>query len=777
LLTSDSASLRDRIRKVKCDEAKPFCMRCTKTGRRCDGYLDAKTMAQRRRRSAGPISSSVGDPQATLTLFYDWASSDERRAFHFFQHITAPCLSGDLDGAFWRVLVLQICQSEPAVRHAVLAVSSLHEGMVQATMTPYMNAEDRNSFALYQYNRAIACLLDQMRTVDARPLVPLLTCVLFVCIELMQSKNSESLLHLAQGRQILSQLGRKNPTRNPEIDLIKQHLVPMYTRLSLTSLMFGGEPVEIPTALKTLTEVPMMFETIDEVRYALYDFMDECLRFAKKTRMAKLSEISSDQMRAFEKEQDYLVRKLAKFNVAFSLYRSTKPRNGLVGSISLIQIHMHTTFIWVSTALSQHETVFDDYVDTFSAIIPLATNFINSLSTPPARPEQHAGGPAGPAPTAADTRRFAAVFTFEMYIIAPLYFVAAKCRHPMIRRAALDLLRRNPARRENLWRADVMAAIAERTMRLEEKHLRANSQPHSRQPSPPELPGLFPSSSVLGQDPWGANLSDAPFSDDFDSLGLGTSAGAGSRRPFDSFDAAQPPVTSSCCSSSSAAGSAEVGSIGDMAGHMPIDPTLFFDAAEGSTAHSFSVTPSIASIASSLDDLAAPTTSTPYVGAAAETSPDLWSGTTSHQPPGIALEPATPLDASPFIMPMPTHPHPHSQTHSRSHSRQPSPSVASEGSPQLHPMGMDNNTMGGGHMPSAYHQQQYPSGGLSVGQLSPATGSRSPDAPYDVPERFRVHDSIIGPDKEDGTSWVLLFRKLGGLDAEWDVLKEYVAVA
>jgi hypothetical protein len=214
-----------------------------------------------------------------------------------------------------------------------------------------------------------------------------------------------------------------------------------------------------------------------------------------------------------------------------------------------------------------------------------------------------------------------------------------------------------------------------------------------------------------------------------------------------------------------------------MAGHMPIDPTLFFDAAEGSTAHSFSVTPSIASIASSLDDLAAPTTSTPYVGAAAETSPDLWSGTTSHQPPGIALEPATPLDASPFIMPMPTHPHPHSQTHSRSHSRQPSPSVASEGSPQLHPMGMDNNTMGGGHMPSAYHQQQYPSGGLSVGQLSPATGSRSPDAPYDVPERFRVHDSIIGPDKEDGTSWVLLFRKLGGLDAEWDVLKEYVAVA
>src|SRR5690606_2965325 len=130
---------------------------------------DAKTMAQRRRRSGGQGTSSAGEPRAPLALFHDWASSDERRAFHFFQHITAPCLSGNLDGSFWRVLVLQICQSEPAVRHAVLAVSSFHEGMVQAAMSPYRNAEDRNSFALYQYNRAISCLLDQMRTVNARP--------------------------------------------------------------------------------------------------------------------------------------------------------------------------------------------------------------------------------------------------------------------------------------------------------------------------------------------------------------------------------------------------------------------------------------------------------------------------------------------------------------------------------------------------------------------------------------------------------------------------------
>lgn len=833
LLTSDFAGVRDRIRKVKCDEAKPFCMRCTRTGRRCDGYLDAKTMAQRRRRSAGPAHRGTGEPQTPLAVLYEWASSDERRAFHFFQHVTAPCLSGDLDGAFWRVLVLQICQSEPAVRHAVLAVSSLHEGMVQGTMMmPYVDGDGRASFALYQYNRAIACLLDQMRTVDARPLVPLLTCVLFVCIELMQSKDRDSLLHLAQGRQILSQLGRRPPAGNPEMDLIKQYLVPMYTRLSLTSLMIGGDPVAIPAPLKTLIEVPMVFETIDEIRYVLYDLMDECLRFAKKSHAAKIGEVSSEDMRVFENEQDYLLRKLAKFKVAFSLYQSAKAREAPPGAIALIQIHVHTTFIWISTALSQHETVFDDYVDTFSAIIPLATEFIDTLAPAPASRDQPGPGrPTGTAPSTADTRRLSAMFTFEMHIIAPLYFVAAKCRHPVIRRAALKLLRRNPARRENLWRANIMAAIGEKTMRLEEKHLRpppTEGQSQSRSASPPELTAPFPYPFGPG-DGWGSSLPDVPFPDSFLGPDLGQlGVGVNSGQPMGSFDVSRnPPVTNSR-SSSATTDSMDVSRMDNLGGtlsnHMPIDPNLFFDATEvSSAAHSFSVAPSIVSSLEDLGGITAPSTG-PYPGgitAVAATTTEqhpsqMWSGErSSHQTPGIAFEPPTPIDESMFGMPPPLpSPQPYSQPRSRPQSRQASrssPSLRSDmDSPTLHAvmelretgtevdMGMDTLSHLRHHHQHQQQQQQENAGGTRLGmrsmglgnlnlglglgwdilgQMSPtAAVPRSGDAPFDVPERFRVHESIIGPDKEDGTSWVMMFRKLGGLDAEWDVSTEFVAV-
>lgn len=695
-----------RIRKVKCDEAKPFCIRCTKTGRRCDGYLDAKSMAQRRRRSGVVHNNTISETQTPVTLFYEWASSDEKRSFHFFQHVTAPCLSADFDGAFWRVLVLQICQTEPAVKHAVLAVSSLHESMVRGTFAPYVDTGDRQSFALWQYNKAITCLLDQMREADAKPLVPLLTCVLFVCIEFMQGKDRESLIHLDQGRQILSQLGRKVTMRNPEVDVIKQHLVPMYTRLSLTLQMFGGDSVPIPPQLKLITDVPMMFESIDDVRYALYDFMEECLRFTKKFKFRNEEE---DNMREFEEEQEYLLRKLSRFNVAFSLFQSTHGKYSAPGCMALIEIHLKTAFIWVSTALSVgQETVFDDHVTTFSAIIPLATAFMDAISSPPRETPNSRPGPSATSAIAAasDTRRFSAMFTFETHIIAPLYFVATKCRHPIIRRSALELLRRTPGRRENLWRADTMATLAEHTIKLEEKHLRPTSYENTFSPSasPPEMMAPFPYPYDAG-DMWSNTMHDNP--------------------PFSCEEVA---AAATVASSGSADVSADLGHL-DLS-QIPVDPSLLLDTREGGESvrrpHS-----GPSSVASSLDDMAQPTiyvsnstsgpTSMPM--AAPPSAAMVWASYSQHAPPGIILEPPTPLV---------------------------------EGQDHLWPI-KSRRTSGG----------SVTSGGSysSLGQ-----GVRSADAPFDVPERFRVHNVIIPDD-----SRVMMFRKLGGLDGRWHIQTEFVS--
>ncbi|KAK3333966.1 hypothetical protein B0T19DRAFT_142446 [Cercophora scortea] len=708
-----------KIRKVKCDETKPYCVRCTKTGRRCDGYLDARTMAQRRRRSGATMpGDSPGDPRTPL--FYEWASAEEKRSFQFFQHVTAPCLSGDYDGAFWSGIVLQICQSEPAVKHAVLAVSALHEGMTRGTVAPYADISDRQSFALWQYNKSIAFLLDQMREADAKPLVPLLTCILFVCIEFMQSKDRESLIHLDQGRYILSQLGRKASSRNPEIDIIKDHLVPVYTRLSLTSLMFGGDPVAIPVSLKTSVDIPAMFTTIDQVRYALYDFMDETLRFAKRTHQAKFSDVSSEEMLAFEDEQDYLLRKLSKFNVAFSLYQSRAGKDSPPGSVALVQIHIYTTLIWVSTALASRETAFDDHVASFSAIVPLAASFMDSIAAPSLRDNPAAKAPTS-SPSPADTQRFSNMFTFEMHIIAPLYFVAVKCRHPLIRRSALNLLQRNPSRRENLWRANIMAAIAEDIIKLEERHLDPDTR--SRSASPPEMTAPF--TAGFTPDLWATSQ---------DMLPLGSFSHPNYyAEPTSGVDTEDIDLS-----------------------HVPIDPSLLMDTADvdssvHSSSHSFNDARSTAS-STTFDDVVKSTIyvgggtqgGTPSIGTNTPSStPTPWRAPSHFATPGIILEPPTPMDEDPAVLS-----HTSSFHARRTSGASPSASASASGS-------------------ASGSRSSYSSIDLTEQRVN---------APFDVPEHFRVHEAIIGPDKEDG-SWVMMFRKLHGLDREWDVQTNYVAVA
>ncbi|KAJ4419459.1 hypothetical protein N0V85_001031 [Neurospora sp. IMI 360204] len=742
-------------------------------------------ISRRPRRSGGVSQTGANNPRGSPSVFYEWASSSEKRSFHFFQDVTAPCLSGDFDGAFWRVLVLQICESEPAVKHAVLAVSSLHEAMVRGAVAPYVDITDKQSFALFQYNKAISCLLDRMPDVDSRPLVPLLTCILFVFVEFMQFKDVESLIHLQQGHQILSQLERKPSLRgNPEFEIIRNHIVPMYTRISLTLLMIGGDPTAIPVPLKTLIDVPMTFETIDQVRYALHDFMEECLRFTKKSKPAKYQQVSPEELRALEEEQDLLMRKLSRFNVAFSLFLSRNQKLLPPGCVDLIEIHTKTIHIWISTALSTNETAFDDHISFFSAIIPRAAAFMETLSSPTTRENQttKAGTmtATGTAASLTDARRFSAMFTFETHVIAPLFFVAIKCRHPEVRRAALDLLRRNPARRENVWRADIMASIADYTIKLEERHLHSPDSDYapSHQASPPDATGSPFSYPLAPGEMWSSELQDTPFG-------------------YNDADGTATTVSSS----GSGYGSVGEGTVDlaqldlSMSQHdLPVDPSLLL-AEDQHSVHSLSGCSY--SAASSYDmDAAAESSGTIYMdvdvndtpvtvpmtlsaavaAATAATSTSAtspaWTTTTTtgtYPTPRIFLEPATPL-------------------------------VQNQQQTIQHQQQLDWNTVTAANAPSyttthphSPHSRKQSSGISFSPSHSPPTPAqaqrmRSPDAPYDVPEHFRVHTAALMSDcddgKEEGTgsrrrssSKVVLLRKLRGLGCEWDVQTEYLAVS
>ena len=127
----------------------------------------------------------------------------------FFRYQTAPVLSGHFDHSFWSHWVLRVADSEPAVRHAVVAIASLHEKSV----TMRVPSTHADSFSLFQYNKAIRQLTDRAMERQSNHVV-LLTCVLFICLEFLGGNPDLALGHLQNGMKIASAGMTGNNTSN-----------------------------------------------------------------------------------------------------------------------------------------------------------------------------------------------------------------------------------------------------------------------------------------------------------------------------------------------------------------------------------------------------------------------------------------------------------------------------------------------------------------------------------------------------------------------------------
>ncbi|KAG3177082.1 hypothetical protein PC129_g25528, partial [Phytophthora cactorum] len=114
-------------------------------------------------------------------------------------------------------------------------------------------------------------------------------------------------------------------------------------------------------------------------------------------------------------------------------------------------IYYQAGTVWVSTALQPDEVKYDAHLPAFAAIVSLASSIIGAV---PSNVKMEA-------------------FSFETELVAPVYWTATKCRHPLLRRAALQLLTRDQMRdrRENLWHARETTVIAARVIEKEEAEL------------------------------------------------------------------------------------------------------------------------------------------------------------------------------------------------------------------------------------------------------------------------------------------------------------------
>ncbi|KFY38840.1 hypothetical protein V494_04180 [Pseudogymnoascus sp. VKM F-4513 (FW-928)] len=302
-----------RSRRIKCDEQRPACLKCRSTGRVCDGYRAQAVDLQPR-----TVMSRVG-----FTSPYSMASlnlaavlpqdSQEQHNFSFFKQYTATEFAGYFDNDLWTRLILQMSRTQPAVRHAIVALGALHENLHAHNNA---QAPATTIYSLRHYNKAVLHLQRQLSSSQQSIGVTLICCILFICFETLQRDYVTALTQLKKGLNILcnwkyfhAETGATS--LSPEDRFIKENLLPLYLHLDVqATTVLECRGLGFPSNIRKFTgdsKLPLRFNSTHEGRYwldvLLYLMYDTVVKPAKPEtqidRLAQLDDMAHNWATAF----------------------------------------------------------------------------------------------------------------------------------------------------------------------------------------------------------------------------------------------------------------------------------------------------------------------------------------------------------------------------------------------------------------------------------------------------------------------------------------------
>ena len=404
----------------------------------------------------------------------------EQRCLLFFRTRTAAIFAGYCDSGFWDRVVLQVSSTEPAVRHAVVALGSLHEYLdSQTSVIKYDLQHQSLQFSLQQYTKAIASLHQSLSARTRLPIeVVLICCALFISIESLQGNYTTIARHLLSGSSILSDWLSTNDQKTSS--LVRNELLPIFIRLNIqvkTLVEYPFPPLNLDDAKSN--SLPKCFSNLQDARASLYTQMNRILDFIQtdETFLYKtpdlpdhiLSEVfasaeeqnrdetfrfsprrSTAEIGAAHEEKSRMLGILEGWKAvfdAFILQSSSQMGRRELGGVILLQIHYISAWIAISTCHSRLQSVFDAYKPQFEKIVSLAKSLVAAGDT-----EGSYFGKTN--------------FWVDMGVIGPVYLAATRCRDPYVRREAVEILRL--PRREGAWDSEATAKVADRIIALEE---------------------------------------------------------------------------------------------------------------------------------------------------------------------------------------------------------------------------------------------------------------------------------------------------------------------
>jgi hypothetical protein len=460
-----------KIRRVRCGEERPACRRCLTTGRVCDGYGiwgGGGNEYGQRRRSRQPESSQLHTENtkhllvSTQTLHASpigTLDADERYHFEWFWRRTARKMPGAFYSANENALFFQACASDSAVTHAVLAICSAHGVSHNANnlgSSAVLRSEE--DFALRQYNKAIGHLQRHLHSDDAVSVrIALFSCLAFIFVELFRSHYQTAARHFEHGLEILeyaqSIVGPNGFAGRP----IDGWALGVFKRLYVQSTMFGQRPRRARPFghnLAPLSKVTIFLNAHEARDYLENILMVICELIETQSGHSEVNPAEAgghnDLIESIKTELDFWL--LAYDNTLAMLeYQMDKVE---AFACRVLRMYYTVAVIMADTAGETRESKYDRHTASFLSLIQQMLSMRTIALNNKIR-EKYFGSSEGLSHSIGDIGP-----------VAPLYFLAVKCRVRRLRIHAVRMLEEEP-RKEGIYDAVLAANIARQVMAVE----------------------------------------------------------------------------------------------------------------------------------------------------------------------------------------------------------------------------------------------------------------------------------------------------------------------
>lgn len=427
----------------------------------CDSYHPCTTISAHRpiiSQDLGPfmILPVVGSAQTEAMCFFEYISIRHLNEYH-------PCES-------WRKTLMFFSQTVPSVRYAAVALALIHR-----------NYLDRDSIhrdwlpddaPLLYYNRAIQLLLNQGSGDSTETTaITLLVCYLFTCFDQLAGNNVQAMKHLRGGVELSRNIDKAMLNNDDIYDDAKpsgvRTLIYQVTRqirrldMQAVTFLVDWTPVDIQeTLMSQLPSSDSAFRSLDQAADHLQILVTRALRLRNTEQqmspVGKMPPLPSSL-------KDIVVGQLETWSSLFenmlqqggSSYETDSETYPL---ISLLRLQRTIAWTFLSGYGPGREMDYDNFLPQFQQCVALAGEV--------AEAHERYSGPLKP------------TFTPEIGIVPVLYIIGAKCRHPVVRREALSILRRQPIR-EAVWDSITAARVVERIIEIEEGESEAGEMTRS----------------------------------------------------------------------------------------------------------------------------------------------------------------------------------------------------------------------------------------------------------------------------------------------------------